>query len=192
MNVNHATKRLIRMRSGGVILMLVMACLVAGAGQCFAYWLPWASEGDKIKKTLRDIWQALLNEDKRTARQYLDGNAADYFIQQELDLIKQLGITKVDFQLGEVTLAQAGASFAYVKFDKITTLKDGNEMKTPSLGVFRKAGGPRGSWLYITGLGVPPKKQEEPVDPLSLLKAMTGQKQGTAPAAGGAEKQPTQ
>lgn len=186
MQLKHTRKRLFQVRSAVVILLLVMTCTVAVSGNCFAYWLPWASEGDKVKKTLREIWQALLNDDKRTARQYLDGNAVDFFIQQELDQIKQLGIKKFDFEIGQVSISQAGASFAYVKFDKIAQLKDGNEMKTGSLGVFRKVGD---MWLYITGLGVPPKKQEDPIDPLSVMKSWSRANQGTTPVPKGAAGQ---
>lgn len=181
MQNNHPGKPYIRVRSGRVFLLLFMACLVFFGGHCFAYWLPWASEEDKVKKSLREIWQALLNNDKRTAQLYLDGPGVDAFIQQELDQIKRYGITKYDFNIGQISLAQSGQSFAYVKFDKIAHLKDGNEMKTPALGVFRRVGG---MWRYITGLGVPPKKPDDSIDPSKAMKTLTDAMQRTAPTSG--------
>lgn len=183
MHSDNQRKPPVRERSGRVILLLVTVCLVLVAGHGFAYWLPWANEGDKVKKTLNEIWQALLKEDKPAARLYLAGDGVDFFIQQELDLIKRFGIKSFDFKIGEVTVAKAGATIAYVKFDKIALLENGNEMKTPALGVFRKAGG---MWRYITGLGLPPKKKDEPVDPLKAIKIMSGAARGGAPARNGA------
>src|SRR5512141_2777994 len=50
------------------VVGLFSACLPA-----FGLWLPWATEEQKVKKTLDDVWQALIANDQALLKKQIAG-----------------------------------------------------------------------------------------------------------------------
>ena len=162
--------------AGLKIPLLVILCLLLGSGPAFSIWLPWASEEDKVKKTVADIWRALIQNDPIVLKQNLTGAAVDMFIIRERDLILREKIRDYTCQNYRIKFDPQTGSFAFVEFDKVAKIQDGGEKTTPETSILRKIGS---NWLMVTGIQ---KKHRAPQDLRRIQKEDSKRNQGDGSA----------
>jgi len=109
-------------------------------------WLPWATEQDKIQKTLNDVWQGLVENNLVALQHILAGNGIGSFVQQESDLVKSQGIKKYNCTVKKIQFDPTTGSWAFAEYEKTATMGDDNEVTTNALAVLQKIGG---QWKMI-------------------------------------------
>jgi hypothetical protein len=158
------------------VMALFTACLPA-----FGLWLPWATEEQKVKKTLNDVWQALIVNDQATLKQSLAGTGAKLFVDQERQKIKRFNIKSYDCKIKSVKIDPASKAWAFVEYETVANLGNGKKLPMGSLAVLQKIGG---EWKFLTGIktkGMANRGYKEGKP--SALPGKTGQ-QSTQPSAG--------
>jgi hypothetical protein len=126
------------------VILLVLITLPSSG-----YWLPWATEQDKIKKSLNDIWKGLIDEDLRLLKGYLIGAGVETFLKQEKEEIRSKEVKSYTIRIRQVSLSGQNADAGFVEFEKVATLKNGTEVIVPGLTMVRKIGG---VWRLVTGV----------------------------------------
>ncbi len=124
----------------GALAVLLILGLTWGVSPAPGVWLPWATDKDKIVKSLNEIWTALLAGNRAAAMAYLMGPAAPHFIDQEMARIRMLKIKEYECRVGNVTFDPVSKVFAFVDLEKIATLENGKQVKDRSLKTMRKVG----------------------------------------------------
>lgn len=119
----------------------------------WSYWLPWATEENKISRRLNEIWDALIAKDRTKLKYYVIGAGAKNFIEQEMDVIKQLGIKSIECRVTNLRLANH--EWAFVEFEKTDTLVKGGELKNRYMRAMRKIDN---DWRLITNI----RKRDRP------------------------------
>jgi hypothetical protein len=122
---------------------LFSACLPA-----FGLWLPWATEEQKVKKTLDDVWQALIANDQVLLKKQIAGNSAKLFIDQERQKIKAFNIKSYECKIKSVKIDPTTKAWAFVEYETTAKLGDGKKMSAGSLAVLQKIGG---NWKLLAG-----------------------------------------
>ena len=134
----------IRLKLLATFLLVVIAM---GAAPAFGLWMPWANETDRIKKTVKDVWFALLRADRKSVEKLLTGPAAKSFVDREMKLIQTLAITKYGFRFNKVTIDPLKGEWAWVELERLAFLKNGSTKPMTGLATFRKL---EGDWkLYV-------------------------------------------
>jgi hypothetical protein len=137
-------ERSVRLRTTAIFLLVFAAI---GAVPAFGLWMPWATETDKIKKTVKDVWFGLLRADRKSVEKLLTGPAAQIFVDRELQLIQTLAITDYAFRFNKVTFDPIKGEWAWVELDRLAILKNGTSKTMPGFSTFRKL---KGEWkLYV-------------------------------------------
>ncbi|MGO9566546.1 MAG: hypothetical protein ACLP5H_03290 [Desulfomonilaceae bacterium] len=126
------------------VVGLFSACLPA-----FGLWLPWASEEQKVKKTVDDVWQALTANDQALLKQRLAGSGAKLFIDQERQKIKSFNIKSYECKIKSVKIDPTTKSWAFVEYETVASLGNGKKMAVGALSVLQKIGG---EWKFLTGI----------------------------------------
>jgi hypothetical protein len=124
----------------GALAVLLILGLTWGVSPAPGVWLPWATDKDKIVKSLNEIWRALLAGNRAAAAAYLMGPAAPHFIDQEMARIRMLKIKKYECRVGKVNFDPVSKVFAFVDLEKVATLENGEQVKDRSLKTMRKVG----------------------------------------------------
>jgi hypothetical protein len=139
-----------RRAAPSLLLLIATFCLISwAASPAFAIWLPWASEEDKVKKALTDVFQALVTNDRRTLSDLVKGNASQRFIDQEREQIRNLAVKQYQCRVLRMNIDQVQKAWAFVEYNKIATLADGKQLTTAGSSVFRKIDG---DWKLLTGV----------------------------------------
>jgi hypothetical protein len=125
------------------VVGLFSACLPA-----FGLWLPWATEEQKVKKTVNDVWQALIANDQVLLKNQIAGNSAKLFIDQERQKIKTFNIKSYECKIKSVKIDPTTKAWAFVEYETIAKLGDGKKMSGGTLSVLQKIGG---SWKLLAG-----------------------------------------
>ncbi len=131
------------------LFLLMLVCLFWGCLPAFGLWLPWASEEQKVKKTLNDIWQALIVNDQKLLKQQVAGSGVKLFIEQERRRIKTFNIKSYDCNIKSVKVDPTTKTWAFVEYETVAHLGDGNKMAVGTLSVLQKIGG---DWKLLTGI----------------------------------------
>ena len=139
-----------RLAAPSLLLLIATFCLISWAtSTALAIWLPWASEEDKVKKALTDVFQALVTNDRRTLSDLVKGNAAQRFIDQEQEQIRNLAVKEYQCRVMRMNIDQVQKTWAFVEYNKIATLTNGKQLTTAGSSVFRKIDG---DWKLLTGV----------------------------------------
>jgi hypothetical protein len=130
----------------------------------FGLWLPWATEEQKVKKTLNDVWQALIANDQMLLKRILAGTGAKLFIDQERQKIKSLKIKSYDCTIKSIKIDPGTKAWAFVEYETVANLSGGKKLPSGSLAVLQKIGG---EWKFLTGvktqaIGNQGTKEEKP------------------------------
>ncbi len=125
------------------VVVLLSACFPA-----FGLWLPWATEEQKVKKTLDDVWQALIANDQVLLKKQIAGNGAKLFIDQERQKIKTFNIKSYECRIKSVKIDPTTKTWAFVEYETVAKLGDGKKMSVGSLSVLQKMGG---DWKLLAG-----------------------------------------
>jgi hypothetical protein len=133
----------------GAVFFLVVLGVFSTCAPAFALWLPWATEEQKVKKTLNDVWQALIANDQTTLKRSLAGTGAKLFIDQERQKIKSFNIKSYDCTIKNVNIDQATKAWAFVEYQAVANLNDGKKLPMGSVAVLQKIGG---EWKFLTGV----------------------------------------
>lgn len=131
------------------IIIAVAVALFMVSTPVFALWLPWATEEAKIKKTVDDIWQALLTNDRVFLVRNLTGARVSWFIDWHRNEIRQLGIKALSCNFKTITIDSVQGSTAWVTYQRVATLKDGSQIPTDTLAAMKKV---NGYWKLVTDL----------------------------------------
>jgi hypothetical protein len=126
------------------VVGLFSACLPA-----FGLWLPWATEEQKVKKTLDDVWQALIANDQVLLKKQLAGSGAKLFIDQERQKIKNFNIKSYECRIKSVKIDPTTKTWAFVEYEIVAKLGDGKKMSVGTLSVLQKIGG---NWKLLAGV----------------------------------------
>ena len=129
-----------------------------------ALWLPWASEQDKVTKVLNEIWQALVDNDRKMLKDYVTGTGSELFIAQEEALIKRMKIKKYDCRPKRITIDQGTGSWAFVDLEKVAKLENGETFTRRDMTVLKKFDG---LWRLL----IEPKKSRRSKEKSSKLPA---------------------
>jgi len=132
-----------------LLWIVVLGLAVWTVSPAAALWLPWASEENKVKKALTDVFQALVSNDRRTLSELVKGNAVQRFIDQEQNQIKSLGVKQYECRITRINLDDVGKSWAFVEYEKTATLSNGEKMTSAASSVFQKI---EGDWRLLTGV----------------------------------------
>ncbi len=135
-----------------MVMGLFCDCLPA-----FGLWLPWATEEQKVKKTLSDVWQALIANDQTLLKQRVAGTGAKLFIEQERQRIKTFNIKSYDCNIKSVKVDPTTKTWAFVEYETVARLGDGNKMAVGTLSVLQKIGG---DWKLLTGFKTQGKAEQ--------------------------------
>lgn len=127
-----------------MVVILFSACLPA-----FGLWLPWATEEQKVKKTLDDVWKALIANDQIVLRQSLTGTSVKPFIDQEKQKIKHFDIRSYDCKIKSVKIDPTTKAWAFVEYEAVAKMGDGKKLPMGSVAVLQKIGG---QWKFLTGV----------------------------------------
>lgn len=144
-----------------VFPVLSVLWLLSSAAPSLALWLPWATEEAKVKKAVVDVWQAMVNNDRRFLADHVAGTGAQVFVDQELALIQSLGVKKYHCQIKKVTILPPDNGWAIVEFDKVATLSSGEEFTNKAFSFLGKADG---EWKVMMGAGDKFKLGQEVLD----------------------------
>ncbi|MEJ2718888.1 MAG: hypothetical protein P8182_17450 [Deltaproteobacteria bacterium] len=151
MHMRSFEKKVTRLEFAGFVGRVLMAfslvTISSRVPAAFGLWLPWAKEEDKISKKLNDIWSALVNKDQRALKQYLSGNGAQAFIDQEEQVIKTFKIKGYQCTVKRVQFDPSTKKWAFVEFERIGSTEDGKEKKDRLLRVMKKVGN---QWKLLT------------------------------------------
>ena len=125
------------------VVGLFSACLPA-----FGLWLPWASEEQKVKKTVDDVWQGLIANDQALLKKQIAGNGTKLFIDQERQKIKTFNIKSYECKIKSVKIDPTTKAWAFVEYETVAKLGDGKKMAVGTLSVLQKIGG---NWKFLAG-----------------------------------------
>jgi hypothetical protein len=125
------------------VVGLFSACLPA-----FGLWLPWATEEQKVKKTVDDVWQGLIANDQVLLNKQIAGNGAKLFIDQERQKIKTFNIKSYECKIKSVKIDPTSKAWAFVEYETVAKLGDGKKMTVGTLSVLQKIGG---NWKFLAG-----------------------------------------
>ncbi len=139
----------LRGRTCRAVFFLTVMGLFSASLPAFGFWLPWASEEQKVKKTLNDVWQALIANDQVLLKRSLAGTGAKLFIDQERQKIKSLNIKSYDCTIKSVKIDPATKAWAFVEYETVANLGGGKKLPSGSLAVLQKIGG---EWKFLTGV----------------------------------------
>jgi hypothetical protein len=131
------------------LFFLTVAGLFSACLPAFGLWLPWASEEQKVKKTLDDVWQALIANDQVLLKKQIAGNGAKLFIDQERQKIKTFNIKSYECKIKSVKIDPTTKAWAFVEYETLAKLGDGKKMSAESLAVLQKIGG---TWKLLAGI----------------------------------------
>lgn len=137
-----------RIKAAAFTLPVALAAVLISAGPVLGLWLPWAGEEDKIKKTVSDIWQALIKNDMVMLKQNLVGSNVDAFIALQKQAITEHKIKNYRCVINRVKIDPQSKAMAFVEFVKVATFQDGRESSTHDFSVLRKI---QGQWKLVTG-----------------------------------------
>lgn len=149
-------KDLVKKNSYVIISILLLTSMFGGVA--FGLWLPWATEEDKVKKTVQDVWQYLILKDKRSLREIIGGVGGRVFIENELALIQNLGIKDYQCQFRRIVLDPAQEQVAFAEYDRIAEMKDGTKIITGMMSVLQKVDG---EWKFMPNYRTKSKKAEK-------------------------------
>lgn len=135
--------------------VLLIVGSLASAAPAFGLWLPWATEKQKVQKTVDDIWQALIDNNRKVLNGYITGPGRADFIKQERDLIERMKITKYECLLRNMRLNTGSGLWAFVEVEKVGFREGGGKFTRRDLTVLQKV---RGLWRLVTGFR---KKKDE-------------------------------
>ncbi len=133
----------------GLALVIFFGCTLP----VHAWWLPWATEGDRISRRLNEIWAAIVAKDRKKLQFLIVGTGAKNFIDQEIAIIDQLGIESVTCQV--TNLDAASDDWAFVVFDRTDKLKSGGEIKHSYMKAMKLI---NNDWKLLTNL----RKRDRP------------------------------
>ena len=133
----------------GVCLMLSLAAIVMESAPAFGLWLPWASEQDKIKKVVSDVWEGLAANDRALLNKSLTGKNPDWFIDVYRRQIETLGIQKYKCNFDTITIDSRQDTTAYVIYETVATMKDGSLWPSKIMSTVGKV---NGEWKLVTDI----------------------------------------
>lgn len=140
--------------------VIIMVLFLAAAGPAHCLWMPWATEADKIKKTIDDVWRALLAGNRIALEENLvSGPSSKVFIEQELDFIRKMRVRSFYFRFRQIKIDNVKNQWAWVALDKIAALANGSRMSASTVMVFKKEDG---FWkLYTNPKTMRARKKED-------------------------------
>ncbi|GEM_PF-1503627 len=161
--------------------LIVCAAVLSAVAPAHGLWMPWATEIDKIKKVISEIWVALLAGNETALKKHLDGTRAKSFTDQERDRIVRLNIRDYKFRIRRANVDNLKQEWAWIALDRIAIMAHGGVRTMSSMMVFRKVDG---DWKLHIGDKKPRKKKEEPEKEASSLSGKTGTTQKRVPGPG--------
>ena len=133
--------------SRALFFVMIMS-VFSGCLPAFGLWLPWATEEQKVKRALNDIWQALIANDQAVLKQRLAGDGVKFFIDQERQRIKSFGIKSYECRIKSIKIDPATRAWAFVEQETVAKLANGKEMAAGTISVLQKI---KGEWKLLTG-----------------------------------------
>jgi hypothetical protein len=124
---------------GALVFLLIMGS-TWGVSPAPGIWLPWATEGDKIVKSLNEVWTALLSGDRAAVMAHVLGPAAPHFIDRELARIRMLKVKEYECRVRKVSFDPSSKVFAFVDLEIVATLENGKKVRHRSLRTMEKVG----------------------------------------------------
>lgn len=133
--------------AAGFTVAVIVLCVISWTGQAFALWLPWASERQKIERSLNQIWSSLIDKDDYYLGLYITGSRPSTFVEDERKAIKAQRIEEVRIRVKNVRFDPRTGRMAFVVFEKTGVRDDGKEISETFMRVMKKEGG---EWRLIT------------------------------------------
>ena len=137
--------------------------------------MPWATEKDKIVKSLNEVWTALLSGDRSAARSRVIGPAAPHFIDRELARIRMLKVKEYECLVRKVSFDPSSKVFAFVDLEMVATLENGKKVRHRSLRTMKKVGD---DWKML--VHVRKKKGKKPRSGVAAPQGENRNNQGAA------------
>jgi hypothetical protein len=154
------SRRLSRITAGSLKWLVALSFLYILATPCFGLWLPWATEQDKVKHTLNEIYKALIANDREMLREYIVGDGTDQFIDYEQALIKRMKVKQYDCKPRSIHIDTGSGSWAFVDLERVATLENGETFTRRNMVALKKIAG---LWRLLID---PRKKRPKKKDPV--------------------------
>ncbi len=154
-------------------VVLCTALLVVTIVPAHGLWMPWATEADRIQKTLNDFRHALAMGDKEGAQELLTGSAPELYVEQKLDELQRLGIRKQECNLVKVTIDPSTGTWAFADVEYVSELPSGQVIRARVMNGLRKIDG---VWKLNTDFASRNKKEKKNTADPSVSDPLAGVK----------------
>jgi hypothetical protein len=154
-----------------LLVVSVVTVIVAG-GPALALWMPWATEQDKVSKTLNDVWEALIRNDRAALKQYVMGLGSDLFIAREREIIERMKIREYECRPKSITIDPGNGVWAFADVEKIGKLENGNTFFRRDMSVLKKV---NGLWRLVIE---PKKSRRDKVDQKQSKEEVSSEESG--------------
>ncbi|MEW6139143.1 MAG: hypothetical protein AB1733_13000 [Thermodesulfobacteriota bacterium] len=151
---NHLFGRTMGLR----LLVVSVVAVVFAASPALGLWMPWATEQDKVSKTLNDVWEALIRNDRAALKQYVMGLGSDLFIAREREIIERMKIREYECRPKSITIDPGNGAWAFADVEKIGKLENGDTFFRRDMSVLKKV---NGLWRLVIE---PKKSRRDKVD----------------------------
>jgi hypothetical protein len=129
-------------------LIAVVTGVLCGPMYCHAFWLPWATEQDKVKKAVEDVWKALVWNDKRSLKELVAGPASQLFVEQQVASIKSNHVKNYECRFKTINIDRVKGKIAFAEYSRIATTSDGRVVTDNLASVLEKI---NGQWRLLPG-----------------------------------------
>lgn len=123
------------------LLVVSFVAVVFAGSPALGLWMPWATEQDKVSKTLNDVWEALIRNDRAALKQYVMGLGSDLFIEREREIIERMKIREYECRPKSITIDPGNGVWAFADVEKIGKLENGNTFFRRDMSVLKKVDG---------------------------------------------------
>lgn len=135
------SRRLLGIPTATLTWLAAVSVVFVLATPSLGLWLPWATEQDKVKQTLNEIYKALIADDRKMLGEYLVGVGTAQFIDYEQSLINRMKVKEYDCRPRSIQIDPGTGSWAFVDLEKIAKLENGDTFTQRNMVALKKVAG---------------------------------------------------
>lgn len=177
------SRRLLGIPTATLTWLFAVSVVCVLATPSLGLWLPWATEQDKVKQTLNEIYKALIANDRKMLDECLVGVGTAQFIEYEQSLIKRMKVKEYDCKPRSIQIDPGSGAWAFVDLEKIAKLENGDTFTQRSMVALKKVAG---LWRLLIEPRRKDRKQKVPAqsDAPTVSKESSGTRESHVEPAG--------